>query len=636
MKSHEDLRNLPALIDKSVSASVTNKLPQSGQTQFVSYPLDYRQDTSPIKDTDTMPRMSGTTKQAGTLYVPSWLPNYSYVSWLQMHQELTSQKLFNLMGHWAFRKVLNKQLNMIFTETQDNPIRIEVERRDGKKDAKTEELEKHLEDMMFDQRVDLVSRMRAGFSDCFSHGMSILTWKWTRVKGGKFGNELVLEQLTRLPVQSFDYPPIGQPLVFSPIMQGVTLHRDETTGLNTGELEFWQRISVFNFVPIQLETKNLFWIRDPLGIELAGDPICRPIVPIVEMISYSMNAHMQVMNRTGAPWFFIKIDNPQDACAANSYVSDIDYAGTILQNASKDNRYILRPNFTIEPVQFGSTDAGIDVAMRTVEMLNQIIVDVYTPKEAVTQNKGSTLGGNQNSAENLFYAYIQAMQGWISHEYSRIPQMWLDANGFGKEREDGGYIARVMFPVPQMEKSDIRAKQALIGAEMGIIDPIQFCEKLEIEIDTEGDPKATLMDNSKFWGEVYKNIGKTAAGAPGAPGAPGMDGGAGVGSGAEKPPQGAGKPPQGQPGEPGPGQPGQRGQPQPGEPSIRNPRSALAAIALNKIDPTKLPSGHFDAESIHAPGISVNKLVKDATTALDADQTAFVGRIEAILKRRGL
>lgn len=465
--------------------------------------------TAPTIDVDLMPKMTGKTDFTGTMYVPSWLPNYSYVSWLQLNQEITSQKLFNLMGHWAFRKTLNKQMNMIFTETKDMPIRIEVKNRTGKIDDTSVKLQQRLHDtMMMNPRVDLVNKMRMGFADVFSHGMNINTWLWKRNKE----KELVLESLIRLPIQSFDYPPIGQPLVFSPVLQGVTLHRDETTGLNTGEIEFWQRISVFNFVPMKLETENLFWVKDPLGLELAGDPICRPIVPIVEMISYAMNTQMQYLNRTGAPWTYMKVTNPQGPNSLNGGVGDVDFALQVLQNQNKDNKYVLRPNMDLVPVVFGNDTGASTAALATVESLNQIVVDVFTPKESVMQNTGASLGGYQGAAQDLYAAYIQSMQAYISREWSRVPQYDLSANGWDDPEKppEQRYIATIVFPMSEGDKGQLKTQQAMIGMESGIVDPVAFLEKLDYDIDEEHASEENLLKHAEFWGKVAEVMGKKA------------------------------------------------------------------------------------------------------------------------------
>lgn len=460
-----------------------------------------------MKDTGVAPALTGSTSLDGVYYVPSWLPQYSFTSWLSLQQEITAHKMFNLMGHWAMRGVLQKQLNMIFTETPAKPIRIRVTTENGKVDDTSSELEVTLKkQMVLNPRVELFRKMRFSFYDVFGWGMSVYSWNWKR-----HANELCLDALVRLPAQTFDYPPIGQPLVFSPILQGITLARDPKTGLNTGEIEFWQRQSVFNFYPRLLDKKSLFWMKDPIGHELAGDPLARPIVPIVEMMSYSINKHMQYINRKGAPFMFIKVTNPQGPNAFNGYVGDIDYANQILQYASSDNKYVLRPNMEIITVDFHDGQGTESVGMKTVQALHQIIIDYFTPKDAVTQNQGASLGSNTRGATDLYYDYIQGMQGWLSREWSRIPQYYIDANGYE------GYIATIEFPVSETEASETRIKQGVSGAQLGIADPLQVLKKLDFDVDIdeeifgEGDDGLVnyLTRNAEIWGKIKEKSGQT-------------------------------------------------------------------------------------------------------------------------------
>jgi len=452
-----------------------------------------------MSDTDASP-LAPTSKTGleGVYYVPSFLPQYSFVSWLQLNEEVTAHKIYNLLNHWAMKGVLVKQMNMVFSETPDLRIRLKIVSEEGEVDQTASKIQRRLHRMMFvDPRVDLVRKMRFSFADVFGYGMGIFSWEWKRE-----GNELALKALVRLPAHSFDYPPIGQPLVFSPVLQGVTLARDPTTGLNTGQMEFWQRQSVFNFYPQMLDSESLFWLRDPIGHELAGEPICKPIIPLCEMMTYSINSHMQYVNRKGAPWFFIKVENPQGPSAVNGYVSDIDYANTILQYASKDNRYVLRPNMTVETVNFGDTSSSESVGLQTVQALNQVIVDYFSPKESVQPNQ-STLGSSVG-ATGLYHTYVEAMRGWLSREWSRVPQYYLDANGYE------GYYAIIEFPTAEVDKSDLRIKQAATALLSGVAPPLQLLEKLDFEIDIpedlygEGDDavEAYLLKNAEFWNKV--------------------------------------------------------------------------------------------------------------------------------------
>lgn len=460
-----------------------------------------------MKDTGVAPALTGSTSLDGVYYVPSWLPQYSFTSWLALNQEITAHKLYNLMGHWAMRGVLQKQLNMIFTETPDRTIRIAVTNDQNKVDEISSELEYRLhKQMVLNQRVDLFRKMRFCFFDAFGYGMNINSWLWKR-----HGNELCLDALVRLPAQTFDYPPIGQPLVFSPVLQGITLARDPSTGMNMGEIQFWQRQSVFNFYPRLLDKKSLFWVKDPVGNELAGDPLCRPIVPIVEGMSYSFNKHMQYINRKGAPFMFIKVTSPQGPNAFNGYVGDIDYANQILQYASSDNKYVLRPNMMIETVDFHDGQGTESVGMKTVQILHEIIVDYFTPKGAVTQNRGASLGNNSKGATDLYRDYVQGLQGWLSREWSRIPQMYLDANGYE------GYTATIEFPQAEEERSDILLKQGISGGQLGLADPIAVLKKLEYDIDIDEDQYGAgedgirnyLMRNAGLWGEINAKLGKS-------------------------------------------------------------------------------------------------------------------------------
>jgi len=221
--------------------------------------------------------------------------------------------------------------------------------------------------------------------------------------------------------------------------------------------------------------------------ELAGDPIVRPIIPILEMLAFTWNAEMQRVNRIGAPPLFIKITNPQPASDRNNNVSDMEYAELILMHWGKDNQYPLRSN--MEPIWPDIKDSGITTSV--IDMLNWVLIDYMTPTSFVSRNTGAIIGGSTRPEAALLHAYIQAIHKWLEEGFNLLVNVYLEANNYE------GYTGRIIIPTIAPDKTEIRIKQALVGAQTKVLHPNEVRAYLDVEgLDEEELAKIMATWNS--------------------------------------------------------------------------------------------------------------------------------------------
>jgi hypothetical protein len=385
------------------------------------------------------------TREAGIVYVAS--PK------LWQNVDITAEKMNNLRSNPYAAGLASKQRNLVFSK------RPYIEVYDQNNDI-DEKLQTHLTLMMESPEVDYISKMIIAFDEVFFEGMGIFNWVWERV-----GNEYRLTQLNHLPSHSFDKPntSAGQRKIYSQILRGVTLGPD-------GKIQFWQNDGI-SLTPVEISRENLFWIKDPIKIDLAGDPSLRPLVAIIEMLSFSWGAEMQFVNRAGAPPLFIKISNPQGKTEANGNVGDVEYAETILAGWGKDNQYPIRGN--MELIFPNITDTG--VMREIIDVLHWVLIDYFSPSSAIQTKDATTIGGSSGPQMELLLAYIDGIHRWLEQGFNLILQRYLDANNYK------GYSAKFVIPSISTDQSQKKLQEAQIGYISKTLHPNEVRNRLDAE-----------------------------------------------------------------------------------------------------------------------------------------------------------
>lgn len=394
-------------------------------------------------------KVVGITQEHGVKYIPSWTP-YS-------DMDVTADKIRRLKDNVYCRGLVTKQKSLIFT---DIPT---IEALDANEDP-AEELQKILTKMFFAPEVNLPIAIDQTFVDRLLYGASVFNWVWQ-----KEGAEVVLKKLNHLPSFTFSLLPSGvgkNYRLYSKILQGILLN-DETQ-----EMEFYQ-MNKDMMTTTQLDAKNLYFIKDESDEELAGTPLILPLIPFFEMSNYTWNAEMQVVNRVGAPMFFIKIKEPQPANASNGFISDIDYANLILANWGKDTAYPLRENMTIEVPSVHEGTVNIEA----IEALHYVMIDYFSPASFVSRQGQTLIGGSALSEGQLVENYTRGIQRSLENSWSKVVTRYCDINGY----TDEGYTARVVIPFKGADRLAIQIQQALVGWNTKQLFPAEIRDRLGAE-----------------------------------------------------------------------------------------------------------------------------------------------------------
>jgi|GEM_PF-4981640 len=369
-----------------------------------------------------------TTDESGVTYVANI---YGYGGFST--SDVTAEKLYKLRGNLHGRSPIDKLVNEVFPEEPT----IEAVDRD---ENPATDLERELRAMLFAEDVDVPTRMRQTFIDRCWFGASILNWVWAVE-----GNRVVLKALTWLQPWSFGTLPSGCSTVWSPILQGIVKGADKKT------IEFHQMQDGAR-LPTKLDERSILMVLDPTDGELAGDPLLRPVVPHLEMLSFCYNATMQLVNRWAVPPLFIKIMKPQPASPLNGNVGDVDYANMVLKHWGKDNAYPIRDN--MELITFDGKEGSINV-VDIIKLLIKVVEDYTNPSNQLAKS-GTLIGGSSEPEADLTRTYIRGHHRWIEAGYNRIIRYYLDANGYTEK----GYTARFRIPERASDRSRIQLEQA--------------------------------------------------------------------------------------------------------------------------------------------------------------------------------
>ena len=416
-----------------------------------------------------------TTKMEGTVYLSSYGTVYHKA-------KIDADRLKKYSKNVYGAGVANKHRHLIFNEKYS----IEVTDKTGKPD---EDLSLHLTQMMDSKEVRLWPKMQTAWNDVFWFGMAFFNPVWEYV-----GNEYYLTKLRRLPPESFATPPYGRSVIYSEILQGVTL--DPVTG----DPEYYQTLESLGVqVPqnwsgklLQDKLSNIFTVSDPSSGELAGSPIVLPIAPVISMLDFSWQAQLQKVNRIGAPLLFMEIDDPSE--------DDIAYGTKFLANWGKNSGMQIRPNMKLIIPDLKDNSSAID----TINALSKMVVDYFTPASLIAKD-GTLIGGSSASEQELLLSYIRGTHSWITESFEQLLQTYLEGNAYQ------GYTARIYIPSPSIDKSEIWMKQALALGQLvkdgvTVADENEFRNLLEME---EKSPKEIAYLREVY--ERYRPVQETSA-----------------------------------------------------------------------------------------------------------------------------
>lgn len=322
-----------------------------------------------------------------------------------------------------FAKILNNQLNLIFTEKYE----VTVKKPNGKADPK---LSLYMKNMLDSEGVRLWNKMKLDKKDKFTFGISLFNPVWENIEGS-----FDLVELRRLPPESFSKAPMGVLRTYCDLLPGIIFNE------TSEEIEYWQYDAIDG---VTTQIKNIFAITDTDAPFVGGKPTCLPIVPLITMIKFAWNTQMQKCNRIGSPLLFLRITNPKG--------DDVAYGMKLLKMWGKDTAYILRDN--MELIDPGIADTA--TALETIRALEQQIGDFFSPSTLIAK-EGTMVSGSSAPEQELLQSYIRGIHSDIEDSWKPLLTRWLEYNGYVD------YTVELHIPLPNNGLTALRIQQVDVG-----------------------------------------------------------------------------------------------------------------------------------------------------------------------------
>lgn len=424
-----------------------------------------QQFAKPPDDLKIGPLNKGKKQEQGTIYISSATGN------IYKSPKITISKIREMLQNPYIVSKLEKRSITYF------PERVQIEVYDPKQNLAPDET-KILQNMCEVEDVRLSDKVIQGDHNAYAYGIGIYNPVWVR-RGGR----IYLQKLRHLPAWSFDTRPTATASteIWSPLLQGIILGADGTP-------EYWQRK---NSTTTETEPiTNVMIVKDPKDESLAGDSDLIPLVSTIEMIKFVLNTEMQVINRSGAPIFFIKVDNPRSADEPQcDGVSDVDFAMSIIRNASKDNAYVLRDNMSVQDVPFNPKKDNLE----TESTLKAIIDDYFSIANQISKD-GTLIGGSAIPEFKLLTQAIKGRHNWLLAPFENLLSQYFVLNGY-----PDGWTVKLTIPLWEEDKTEQKLKEAELGAKYKLIDGDDFRSLLP-DVEPADDKKwAKIFD---FWRKV--------------------------------------------------------------------------------------------------------------------------------------
>lgn len=394
------------------------------------------------------PKPKKQTKESGAVYVSSAGTYYE-------DPEVTAEKINDFQDNVYGRGLAMKQRHLIFTDKYT----LDVLDTEGETDA---DITTDMLTMCDSKGVRLWPNMQRAYNSIFWYGIGLYNPVWKYVD-----NIYTLTKLRHLPSCSFRSEPAGVTETYSELLPGITLD-------DKGEIEFSQVTDSMGTVE---KLENIFYVKDPVSDELAGESIVLPLIPIFHMLKFLLDTQMQQSNRTGAKILFIRVTNPQKASDLNGGVGDVEYANEIIQKWGKNTAYQLRGNMELIDPGIKDDSKNLDV----IETLHNIAIDYITPTSYITSGAENRLGGSDKQREELILKYIQGIHTWLEDQFEMLLNRYLEYNGYE------GYVVKINIPSPSVDISQIQLEQANTGFTTKSLTINEIRERLGAEVlDDEG------------------------------------------------------------------------------------------------------------------------------------------------------
>jgi hypothetical protein len=275
--------------------------------------------------------------------------------------------------------------------------------------------------------------MQQGFPDVFAAGASTYEPQW----GLGIGNWMMLTGMKHLEWQTMRFSPSDAEHIktYSKYLKGITYNP------TFSEVEYWQTQE-----NTQILIPQILHIKDPASPDLAGIPMCIPLIGLLDLLDFYLKVMKMKGSRIGAPSVLVKMLNDDD-----DTVSD---ATTITQNWGSVFQFAYGNNLDITTldVKDNQTIEG------QVELIISIIDRLWNPATQLDKS-GTLIGGSDKGGMVLLNSMINDIIDWLSLGYSVVLQQWLDYNGFI------GYIANVQLPHVEIDATELNIEKCRAGYE---------------------------------------------------------------------------------------------------------------------------------------------------------------------------
>lgn len=405
------------------------------------------------------PLARGSTKEQGVIYISSATGS------IYKSPKIDVNKIREMKQNPYIVSKLEKRSITYF------PERVKIEAYDPKQNLAPKETQL-IQNMCEVEDVRLSDKIIQADDGAYSYGIWLANPIWTR-KGGK----IYLKKIRHLPSWSFDTRPTLNPTLetWSSLLPGIILGADGTP-------EYWQRQNSISLNTEKID--NIMVVKDPKDESLAGDSDLIPLVSIIEMIKFVLNTEMQVINRVGAPIFFIKITNPRSADDPQcDGVSDVAFAQMIIKDTNKDNSYVLRDNMEIISVPFDPKKNNLD----TEATLKAIIDDYFSISNQISKN-GTLIGGSAIPEFKLLTQAIKGRHNWLLAPFENLLNQYFVLNGY-----PDGWTVKLTIPLWEEDKTEIKIKQGDAAFKWGVGSPEELRQLAGLE-----------PADAKKWAEINK------------------------------------------------------------------------------------------------------------------------------------
>ena len=328
--------------------------------------------------------------------------------------------------NFAYKKVKQNLALMIFTDVPT------ITYYDKNGDP-VEDISKWLEEMVLSKNCNLWKSMRIAFNDMFDYGSSIFNPVFENVNG-----KVEITSLRHLPAYSFDTSG-GEITIYSKILTGIGYN-------DAGDFFVYQINS--SGTPTKLDPKYLHIVKDPTSDDPAGDAWCIPLINLLALLKFALNAQTQKVNRVGAPVPVLKIDNSDGSKITQE---EIDYIENIAKRINKDQVYVLPEHATTQDPFTPESNA----AMETIDWLIKMVMDQFNPGSFITKD-GTMIGGSSKSEMDLTLRFISGIHEILEDAFEELIQKVLEANGYDGRVE-------IKIPDPEIDTTDADLRRADIA-----------------------------------------------------------------------------------------------------------------------------------------------------------------------------